>query len=569
MSEHLHTGTEQTLMSEPQAVTIGRYMLHRQIARGGMATIHLARLMGDEGFSRIVAAKRLHPEFAEDAEFVAMFLDEARVASKVHHRNVVPVLDVVTIGDEAILVQEYVHGAPLHWLLRTARLGKVRVPLDIAVSIACQVLAGLHAAHETLDEMGMPLNIVHRDVSPQNMMIAIDGTARLLDFGVAKATMAAHVTREGQFKGKLAYSAPEQLRGQATRQSDLYSLAMLLWETIVGHRMHQSAKAEAELITTVMTGNLPTMTETLAGEREAIGPERWRELQAIESIIKAGLAVDVADRWATASAMEQALTDAMRPASTGEVAAWLKVLGREFIDKHDRALAAEEASWRRAVTTTRRRPVPATGEVPRMTSVSVTPDPSAALSQPQPVAPERRAGPNALIALLCGLVVALTVGIVFAVRGPSAKPSAAEAATLPRPAAATLLPPTAATHAVAAAPAVRPVEPPVEPPMPSVTTPPAGAADTVEPKPETIELELEPPPTPTVTRPLTAPVRQLRSQASRPTPSPTKKPSPAPAPAGTPPPVAAPPSTAEEPSTSCNPPYYYEGQKKIFKPSCI
>src|SRR5262245_20037344 len=129
-----------------QAVVIGRYLLHRQIARGGMATIHIARLMGDEGFSRIVAAKRLLPEFAEDQDFVAMFLDEARIASKVHHRNVVPVLDVVTTGEEVILVQEYVHGVPLHWLLRTARQAKTHVPLNVAISIACQVLAGLQAA---------------------------------------------------------------------------------------------------------------------------------------------------------------------------------------------------------------------------------------------------------------------------------------------------------------------------------------------------------------------------------------------------------------------------------------
>src|SRR5882672_11203122 len=122
-----------------QPITIGRYLLHRQIARGGMATIHIARLMGDEGFSRIVAAKRLHPEFAEDADFVQMFLDEARIASKVHHRNVVPVLDVVTTGEEVVLVQEYVHGAPLHWLLRTAHEAKTHVPINIAVSVACQV----------------------------------------------------------------------------------------------------------------------------------------------------------------------------------------------------------------------------------------------------------------------------------------------------------------------------------------------------------------------------------------------------------------------------------------------
>ena len=124
-----------TDLSRP-SIIIGRYLLHRQIARGGMATIHIARLIGDEGFSRIVAAKRLHPEFAEDPEFVSMFLDEARIASKVHHPNVVPVLDVVTTGEEVVLVQEYVHGAPLHWLLRTAHEAKTHVPINVAVSIA-------------------------------------------------------------------------------------------------------------------------------------------------------------------------------------------------------------------------------------------------------------------------------------------------------------------------------------------------------------------------------------------------------------------------------------------------
>src|SRR5262249_11689853 len=162
----------------------------------------------------------------------------------------VPVLDVVATGGEVILVQEYVHGVPLHWLLRTARRNQVRIPLPIAVSIGCQGAAGLHAAHETVDEMGLPLHIVHRDVSPQHVMIALDGSAPLLDFGIAKATMAAHITREGQFKGKLAYAAPEQLCGQATRQSDVYSLAVLLWELVVGHHMHQSVQSEVELVAT-------------------------------------------------------------------------------------------------------------------------------------------------------------------------------------------------------------------------------------------------------------------------------------------------------------------------------
>src|SRR5580698_5142677 len=329
------------------AITIGRYLLHRQIARGGMATIHIARLVGDEGFTRIVAAKRLHSEFAEDAEFVAMFLDEARVASKIHHRNVVPVLDVVTTGEEVVLVQEYVHGAPLHWLLRTAHEAKVHVPLNVAVAIACGVLAGLQAAHETTDELGGPLNVVHRDVSPQNIMVATDGTPRLLDFGIAKATMAAHITREGVFKGKLAYSAPEQIRGQSNQQSDVYSLAVVLWELIVGHRLHHTAQSEAELIHEIMRGTLPAITEALAEEKEWLGPNRWRQLEVLDPILRRGLAVDIAERWKTAADMEQALSSAVTPATPTAVAQWLKQLGKDFLAMRDRVISAEEQSWRR------------------------------------------------------------------------------------------------------------------------------------------------------------------------------------------------------------------------------
>src|SRR5580693_4927624 len=139
---------------------VGRYVLHAPIARGGMATIHLARLLGAEGFSRLVAAKRLHPQFTEDAEFLAMFLDEARIASKVHHPNVVPVLDVVQTGAEVILVQEYIHGLPLDRLLRAGFQRDVLLPVGVAVAIGADVLAGLAAAHDARDELGTPLGVV-------------------------------------------------------------------------------------------------------------------------------------------------------------------------------------------------------------------------------------------------------------------------------------------------------------------------------------------------------------------------------------------------------------------------
>jgi eukaryotic-like serine/threonine-protein kinase len=376
MSEHQRGG--HPLSVELQPVKIGRYVLHRQIARGGMATVHIARLIGDEGFTRIVAAKRLLPELAENFEFLAMFLDEAEIASRIHHCNVVPVLDVVTTGTEAVLIQEYVYGVPLHWLLHAARRTRTRIPVGLAVSIACQALAGLHAAHETRDELGMPLNVVHRDVSPHNLMIAFDGTLRLLDFGIAKAVMAAHLTQDGQFKGKLAYAAPEQLRGQATRQSDLYSLAAVLWELVVGHDMHHRVQTDVELLATVMTGKLQTVTEALGAERRSIESEEWRALQAIEPIIKIGLSFAMSERWGTAADMEQALVDAVRPVSRGTIAMWLKSLGAEFIDNHDRVLAAEEVSWRRIGATMRYQIAPVQRDLAFETCVSAPPSRAAA-----------------------------------------------------------------------------------------------------------------------------------------------------------------------------------------------
>ena len=148
----LRRSTRFSRAGEPRA--FGRYVLYAPIARGGMATIHIARLVGDDGFSRIVAAKRLHPQFTEDPDFVEMFRDEAEIASKVRHPNVVPVLDIVLDGEEVVLVQEYVHGVPLDRLFRASRARAEPIPPRIVVGIVAGVLAGLHSAHETTDEHG-------------------------------------------------------------------------------------------------------------------------------------------------------------------------------------------------------------------------------------------------------------------------------------------------------------------------------------------------------------------------------------------------------------------------------
>src|SRR5271166_6095918 len=241
-------------MAGPQVV--GRYMLHGKIASGGMAAVHLGRLVGAVGFSRTVAIKRMHPHLTEDPEFVSMFLDEARLAARVRHPNVVGTLDIVAEGGELFLVMDYVQGETLGRLLHASSKRGARVPVPIVAAIASGILHGLHAAHEARDEQGQPLGIVHRDVSPQNVIVGVDGVPRVLDFGVAKAVGRLQTTREGQLKGKLAYMAAEQIMGQeATRRTDVYAASVVLWEALAGRRLFRDDN-EGAVLKRVLEGEI-------------------------------------------------------------------------------------------------------------------------------------------------------------------------------------------------------------------------------------------------------------------------------------------------------------------------
>jgi eukaryotic-like serine/threonine-protein kinase len=231
---------------------IGRYVLHGEIASGGMATVYFGRQIGHIGFSRTVAVKRMHAQYAKQSDFISMFLDEVRIVARIRHPNVVPVLDLVAQQGELLMVVEYVHGETLSRLLREARLRAEDVPTEVIGTIIVGALDGLHAAHEAVSEQGEPLAIVHRDVSPQNIMVGADGIARVLDFGVAKATDRLQTTREGQLKGKIAYMAPEQIRGSAVdRRTDVYAVGVVLWEALAGRRLFE-ADSEAVLMTKVL-----------------------------------------------------------------------------------------------------------------------------------------------------------------------------------------------------------------------------------------------------------------------------------------------------------------------------
>jgi serine/threonine-protein kinase len=205
-----------------------------------MATVHLARAHGPGGFERLVALKAMHPHIASEPDFVDMFLDEARLAARIHHPNVVGTSDVQQDESGLFLVMDYIEGAALQIILRDLWLRGQNVRLDVALRIFLDALAGLHAAHELTDSDGQPFHLVHRDVSPQNILVGTDGVARLTDFGVARARSRLATTQGGQLKGKLTYMAPEQVRGEPVdRRTDLYAAGVVLWEMLAGQRLHR------------------------------------------------------------------------------------------------------------------------------------------------------------------------------------------------------------------------------------------------------------------------------------------------------------------------------------------
>jgi serine/threonine protein kinase len=312
--------------------TVGRYALHDEIASGGMGTVHLGRLLGEGGFSRPVAIKRLHPHLARQEEFVNMFMDEARLAARVRHPNVLPTVDVVREDDELFLVMEYVHGAPLSLLMQKMKESARRVPLRIASSIANGLLLGLHAAHEATDEKGRPLGLVHRDVSPQNVLVSADGTTRVLDFGVAKAKNRLQAsTGAGTVKGKLGYLAPEQLRGsEVGRPTDLYAASVVIWELMTGRRLFPGDN-EGHVLEQILVGY-------------ADPPSKWDPAipEDLDATILRGLSGDPDKRFKSAREMAMAIERTVPAAPAMEVAEWVERTAFELLEARAAAIAAIE-----------------------------------------------------------------------------------------------------------------------------------------------------------------------------------------------------------------------------------
>lgn len=312
--------------TQSYARTIGRYALFAEIAAGGMASVHIGQLLGPVGFSRTVAIKRLHPQYARDPEFVTMFLDEARLAARIRHPNVASTLDVVATHGELFLVMEYIHGESLAQLFKAATVANKPIPHDILRTIMSGVLHGLHAAHEAKTERGEPLGIVHRDVSPQNILVGTDGIARLLDFGVAKAASRTHVTRDRHIKGKLSYMAPEQVQNQEIdRRVDIYAAAVVLWELLTGQRLFL-ADTESSTLARVLTSPVAPPSSVL----------RTVPYQ-LDLVVLRGIKRARDSRYPTARDMALALESSGRLATHSAVGEWVEAMAHE-------ALAARAAN---------------------------------------------------------------------------------------------------------------------------------------------------------------------------------------------------------------------------------
>ncbi len=281
---------------------LGRYEVMAHLASGGMANVYLGRAIGAAGFSRLVAIKCLHPHIAADQQFVTMFLDEARLAARIRHPNVVATLDLERSAEGLYLVMEYVEGDSLLGILRNTVKANRPIPAGVAIRIILDALAGLHAAHELADDHGVPLQLVHRDVSPHNIMVGADGVTRLTDFGIARAEERVSHTRDGQLKGKLSYMAPEQTTSDPVdRRVDIFTAGIVLWECLASKRLFRG-NTDAEVLRSLVEHPIPRLREVAPGYP-----------QALDDVVARALRRPVDERFDTAAEFAEALEEAAEP----------------------------------------------------------------------------------------------------------------------------------------------------------------------------------------------------------------------------------------------------------------
>jgi hypothetical protein len=321
-----------SLVGDEAPRRVGRFDLVTRLGAGGMANVFLARHQGAAGFERLAAIKLLHRHLSSDEQFVQMFFDEARVAARIHHPNVVPILEIGSEDEQLYMVMDYVEGDSLAAVQRAAIGVKRAIPTGIVLRIILDALSGLDNAHELCGSDGEPLNVVHRDISPQNIIVGIDGVARVVDFGIARAERRLALTSVGTLKGKAPFMAPEQLEGKAVdRRADVFSMGVTLWESFALRRLYPQRN---DVETVSKANRVP-----------------YRPLQAmfaqlpaeVDEIIERALAFDAAERFASASEFAEAIEDRLRAhiATHRQVATFMTAVAGEKV-------AAEREALRRS-----------------------------------------------------------------------------------------------------------------------------------------------------------------------------------------------------------------------------
>ncbi|HEY2745690.1 MAG TPA: serine/threonine-protein kinase [Polyangia bacterium] len=417
----------------------GKYELITHLASGGMADIFLCRARGIQGFEKLAIIKRVRQDRAFDKKTVDLFLDEARLAASLQHPNIVQVFEFGIVEGSYFLAMEYVHGEDVHALLKRMRETKAAVPLAEVLAIVVGVCQGLHYAHECVGPNGRALGIVHRDISPSNVLISYDGAVMITDFGIAKATSRSSETTTGTVRGKLAYMSPEQCRGLALdRRSDIFAIGTLLHELSTGKALF-GATSDFEVMKKIVEDGVRPPSAEVAGYP--------RELDAI--VLKA-LARDPAQRYATARELqldiERFAVEHKLAISSARLAGFMQ---RQFADRI--AEWRERAALDYAARAATARPPSAEVEI-------IAADAAPTMSDAPAVPRSRR---RARAGIIAGLAA---VAAIVVVQRQLASSHAAAAA-----------PPAFASSTVAAAPA--PVPPPVVPvPAPIVSPTPAATA---------------------------------------------------------------------------------------------
>ena len=490
----------------------GRYVLQYELGAGGMANVYLGCLTGPAGFERLVAIKRIHPHLVEDPRFVEMFLDEARIASRISHPNVCTVHDFGEAAGAYFMALEYLSGVTLQRVIRDAATtpGTIgTVPFQgLAAYVAHEAAEGLHAAHETRDGDGTPLEVVHRDVSPHNIFLTFGGGVKIVDFGIAQARRRIRATATGALKGKLAYMAPEHASGGTVdRRADVWGLGVVLWEMLTGTRLFKKTNEMATILA-VRSMPIPRVS--------AIAPSVPAEL---DRIVARALCRDPDDRYPTARELARDLAGFLQtgtaPFGSIELSEWLE-------DRFGTVRRADETRMHATVT--------AASEVDRLApraEVTVSGGPSlheadTALlgkttteltADTTPLVRSGRRSPR-LGAVLIGLgLVAAASGLALGIHsgGPAAAPPSTPRAVAPAVATPRPEPP---------APAVAPDEPPApavapdEPAAPSLAPdepPAASVEEAAQPAPTTETNEV----TPSVEERAPAPRRRARAAPRR------------------------------------------------------